>query len=245
MSTPDNKSDTQSKAKDFGTLVQEAVSSVSVNDKGETTFAEGTSEEVKYAANLELRRRETQASFTKNQQKLAATEAEKTELETMVRKNVSLNLTDEQKEELDDLKFSDPDAWRTRMDRLENEARAIHEAAIEEKLKEVSSKGSKESELEYRKRALQEFTTNSGIEITDEVLANDVPPRITRELDEGKVTFDEFLKNVATYLTSGKVIKDEDAPNMANLSQKGGGESAQTAQGGKTKPNMEYKNVTF
>lgn len=205
----------------FETQVNEAFKKVKTSENGKLEFPEGTSEEIKFAVISEKRRRDTQAEYTKVKQNAIVLEKEKEELLRKLNDNVSLNLTDEQKEELNDKKFSDPDKWRELMNRYENEARAKRNDDINKQLKDISDK----TEIENRKNILDKYLSeNPGLVINDDVINNDIPPRISKELAENKITFEQYIKKVHDYLKTGKVVKTtEETLNQPNLGNTGGG----------------------
>lgn len=223
MANPDNAASQDT----FENKVSSVLKAVTRDDKGKLKFPEGTPEEVVFAATTEQRRRDTQAEFTKTRQKQAALEAEKNELLKQVSSDVKVKLSSEQVEELEDLKFSDPDLWRRKLNSYETEAQSKRAKEVDELLKEVSAKGTKTAELERRKQVLQEFQiANSGFVIDDNVIANDVPPRITKKLENNEVTFEAFLQEAYDYLKTGKVIATtEKTLDQPNLSKAGGGDT--------------------
>ena len=231
MSNPANKADTQHQDREdreptFADLVNDAVSKMTKNDKGVWELPEEIDDEaVRFAAMSEKRYRDTQSGFTKVSQENKALKAEKSVLRKKATGDVKLELTAEQAEELEDLKFSDPEAWRKRMNTLENEARAKQEQELEDEVKKVSTSTLETEELERRKGVLSEFLADhEGFELNDDIIANDIPPRITKKLENGTITFEEFLQESYEHLNKGKVIADEEAPNMPNLSKVGGGD---------------------
>lgn len=158
------------------------------------------------AKKAEQRRRDTQAAYTKSQQELAATRAQ-----LKVMKDIGGPTLDQGKlAELDDLKFSDPDAWYKAKLALESEAHN----SFQSKLAEAS-------ESEVRLAKLEEFkATHPGFELTDD----DIPPRIAKKLASGQVSFDEFLQETYDYLVTPKVIGDANKTlEQPNLGKVGGG----------------------
>lgn len=232
MGNPADKSvDTQEErdqdtGSSFADLVNKAVNEAKTDEKGNLVLPDGLSEEVKYAATLEKRRRDTQASYTKISQKVKALEAEKSALLSKATGSFELELTTEQEAELEDLKFSDPEAWRKKMNTLETEARNKRTKEIDEELKKVSSSSLEIEELERRKQVLSDFLeANEGFELDDDIIANDIPPRISKKLEVGQITFEEFLQECHDYLKTGKVIKQDKVLSGPNLSKVGGGNS--------------------
>lgn len=223
MSNPDEAA-TQNA---FETQVTEALDVVKRGDDGKLEFEEGTSEEVIYAATSEIRRRDTQAQYTKEKQSNVALKAEKDELLVQLSSEVKLELTAEQEDELDELKFSDPELWRSKLNVYETEAKEKQTKLVGERLKEVSAKGTEAAEIERRQTVLTDFkAANPEFVIDDDVIANDIPPRISNKLKNNEVTFEEFLQEAHDYLKSGKVVAaTEEVLNQPNLSNAGGGDN--------------------
>lgn len=212
---------------DFAGKVNKAVNEAKVDAKGNLVLPEGISDEVRYAAGLEKRRRDTQADHTRLSQRTKALEAEKSALLNRVTGSVELELTAEQAEELEDLKFSDPEAWRKKMNSYESSARTKRTSEIDEELKKVAASTLDQNEIERRKTVLADFIeANDGFELDDDVIANDIPPRITKKLADGRITFEEFLQECYDYTKTGKVVKQtEKVPSEGNLSKVSGGNS--------------------
>lgn len=225
MSNPDNAAaqtiPTGKEPKEsFADQVNNAVSAMTVNDNGLHILPDGLEDNVRVAAEAEKRRRDTQSSFSKSQQALKVAQAENDRLRGLI--VPQLKLTAEQKEELFDLKESDPDAWREKLSSYEAEA----EAELGEKLKKVKTESSAEAEVARRAQVLEDFlTANPEFTINDDVLANDIPPRIKNKLISGEATFEQFLIDAKEYLGKNKV------PSMGSgkepdLNSTGGGANA-------------------
>lgn len=178
----------------------------------EGTEAPATNNEsVDWKAEAELaekRRRDTQAAYTKSQQELAAMRAKLKVIEETGGHSALLDQT--KLAELEDLKFSDPDAWYKAKLALESEAH-----------NKFQSKLAEASESEIRLAKLEEFkATHPGFELTDD----DIPPRIAKKLASGEVSFDEFLQETYDYLKTPKVIGDANKTlEQPNLGKVGGG----------------------
>lgn len=160
----------------------------------------------------EKRFKDTQAAYTKSQQELVSAKAKLKVLSEQVK--VDLNLSSEQKAELDNLKYENPDEWRAKVTKLEQEAKNAHE----EKVSQVS-------QLELRKLAFDEFSANHpDIILNDEVINFDVPYRIKSKLEKGETTFEEFLQEAYDYLkTPKKIGTNTEVLGQPNLSKAGGG----------------------
>lgn len=228
MDNPDNAAiQVEEVVETFGDKVSAVLKNIKRTDSGKIEFPDDIPEEVKYAALAEQRRRDTQAEFTKAKQIQSALEAEKTELLKKISSGIEIKLTNEQESELEDLKFSDPDKWRIKLNAYETEARSKQAVEVNELLKEVSAKNIKEVELENRKQILREFQqTNKDFVINDDIIENDIPPRITKKLQNNEITFEVFLNEVYEYMKKGKVVSSTSKTlDQPNLSKAGGSDS--------------------
>jgi len=196
----------------------------------EGTAPATNNESVDWKAEAELaekRRRDTQAAYTKSQQELAATRAQ-----LKVMKETGGPALDQGKlAELEDLKFSDPDAWYKAKLALESEAHNTFQSKLAEA-----------SESEVRLAKLEEFkATHPGFELTDD----DIPPRIAKKLASGQVSFDEFLQETYDYLVTPKVIGDANKTlEQPNLGKVGGGITPSAAATSKDIASS-YKNEVY
>jgi len=128
-------------------------------------------------------------------------------------------------EEVEELKFSNPDEWRKKVNKLEQEAKLKDASERQEILDKASKDARDEFELDRRKRVFTEFqAANPGLEINDQVLASDIPPSISNKLADGTSTFEEFLEEVKTYLSTGHKVSKEPTMNEPNLGSVAGGE---------------------
>lgn len=246
MGTPaTNEAVTQEKTENsFVDQVNKAVTSMTKDAKGNYVLPDDLPEEVRFAAMSEKRFRDTQSSYTKSQQENKALKAEKAALVNKLQ-DVEVVLTAEQAEELEELKFSDPEAWRKKMNSLEKEARTKRVAEIDEEIKQVSAKTLGEEEIERRKEVLEQFKAdNEGFELSDEILANDIPPRISKKLEKGEISFEVFLEECRDYLKKGKVVKQEETLDQPNMSKVGGG-SKPDANAVKEDIVLSYKQETY
>jgi hypothetical protein len=184
-----------------------------------------------FAVTSERRVRDTQGAFTKAQQAAKKNEAiAKGFQERLLESDISL--TKEQKFELNDLRKTDPEAWRTKL----NEYETANRTNLSTELDEIRTKSSNKGELEIRKDQMAAFSEETGVTLTDEVVANDLPPRFLKELEAGKVSFEEFLVKAGNYIKAEKVIQgsDEDTiDDTKDLSDMPGGhEPSEQAQRG-------------
>jgi len=192
------------------------------------------------SVDFEKRFKDTQGAYTKSQQELKATKARLDALEKLTTPKVELD--EATKQELDDLKYDNPDAWRAKMNKLETEAHNKHKGT----LNEAGKMAAQQAELERRAQVLTEFNASQpNLVLTDEVIQLDVPNRINKKLESGEVTFEAYLEEVANYLQAPKVIGDGNQTlNQPDLSKVGGDEKPSD---GAVKKDIvkDYKNLVF
>ncbi len=206
----------------FDQKVNKIIDSSETDENGNIILPEDVPEELKFASRSEKRRRDTQSALAKTTSANAVLLAENEGLTELVKKGKVVQLSPEDQKELDELKFSDPTAWREQLNNLEQNATDT----IQSDLTEISDKAKLKGATGERKVLLDAFIAdNPGLTITDDVLANDIPPRITSALENGEVSFMEFLGNVKEYLTTGKVILDNKPVKAPNLSKIGGSDT--------------------
>ena len=163
----------------------------------------------------EKRYKDTQAAYTRSRQELAEAKAKLTVLEPLAKPTLSID--EAARAELDDLKYRDPDTWREKLSILEAESRKSFDSKVADNLRNLS-------ELERRQLVLEDFVArNPGFVINDDVIAYDIPPRITKKLEKGEISFEEFLEETKTYMQAPKVIGSANtALNQPNLTKVGG-----------------------
>ena len=164
----------------------------------------------------EKRFKDTQAAFTKSRQELAATKAELLAAKEMQQFTMPADV----KARLDELKFSDPDAWRVEMNAFEQSKTA--------KFNEISANNTQAilSELnqEDRVQTLQEFNSLHGVEITESLLQNEIPNRIHNELNSGTIDYATYLAKCVEYMRTPKVIAGtQEVLGQPNIGKIGGG----------------------
>lgn len=170
----------------------------------------------------EQRQKDTQAAYTKGQQAIKALEAEKNKLLELASSQTRVTLTPAEQEALDALKFDDPVEWRKQLNSLENKATLDARVNLTNLTGEAKKAAEQEFELSRRQQVLEEFNASAEVPITEELIGNEVPPRITKKLAEGTISFEEFLSEVHTYVTTGKVVKNDSTLDQPNLGNTGG-----------------------
>lgn len=179
----------------------------------------------------EKRRRGTVAGFTKSQQQLKALEAQSNFLKEKVVSNI--NLTAEQREELEELKYSDPDAWRAKLDSLEKAQKAKFNSDMAAELERIKNMSVEEFERERCANQLSEFiAANPELDITKEDIAEQIPPIYIRKLTSGQISFEEFLGLTKKFLTapSATMKKEVPASSGTNVSSIRGTSEAPTSK---------------
>ena len=203
----------------FDQKVNQIIDSSEADENGNIILPDDVPEDLKFASRAEKRRRDTQSALAKTTSANAVLTSEVEGLTKLVKEGKVIHISPEEEEELKELKFSDPEAWRERMNKLEQNATE----AMQGNLTKISDDAQLMGATGERKVLLDAFISdNPGLTITDDVLANDIPPRITSALENGEVSFIEFLGNVKEYLETGKVILDNKPGSTPNLSQIGG-----------------------
>jgi hypothetical protein len=214
-------------SKAFEAAVVEAVKTMQKDANGRYMLPKDLPAEVKHAAMIEKRRRDTQSEFTKIAQAKKVLEVENAALKNKATSSVTIKLTAEQAEELEDLKFSDPEAWRKKVNFYENESFTKQKKELDDEIATVSAEYLAKDELERRKEVLKQFNQeHPDFQLDDELLQNEIPPRITKSLETGQVTFEAFLQEVYDYTKTGKVVRQERLESQPNLSKIGGGSKA-------------------
>lgn len=244
MSNPETAALDLSKSDTFESKVNAVVSHLKQGDDGTYQLPEGLDvpDEVRYAAMLEKRRRDTESTLGKTKAQLKAEQAKVQTLQTKVALRVEDNLSDDDKATLQHLQETDMNAWRQRMNELENKAR--EQLATE--LDTAATSTSQQVEMERRGVVLAEFNVaHPDMPISTEVIENDIPPRIVNKLAQGKITFEEFLEESYEYLTKPKVVGSGKKPATApNLSNTGGGDTPRPEAVAKDF-STTYKNTIF
>lgn len=227
----------------FEEQVNSVVAQMTTDDKGNSVLPDiEMSEEVKYTATVEKRRRDTQASLTRARQSEKAAKLEADSLAEGWQNDAKSKLSVQQEAELEELKNTDPEAWRTKL----NEIEQTNANAFKETRSTITTKAKQESELERRTRVMNEFNEkNPDINITDDFIAAEVPPKYLKQLEEDKISFEDFLTTCAKYANKDKVLdKGSEAPKTVNLGKTGGGHTPAEADRSANSVNS-YKNSVF
>lgn len=236
MGTPNDNS--------FAAEVTSVAEQLVKNDDGKLVLPEGVdaSEQALYAAKLEIRRRDTFSSYSKVKNENVALTAENTEMAKQWEEDALANLSSEEAAELAELKESDVDGYIAK----KGEYTQVAKEKFGNRRTQVKETAQTETELQRRTRLVEEHNeANPKAQLTQDIIDNDVPPRMTKQLADGEITFDEYLAKVTNYLTTNKVIgvpgQKEEEPN---LSHSGGG-STPEKRAVESDIKESYKNTTF
>lgn len=189
------------------------------------------SPELDFAVKAEKRVRDNQSAYTKARQEAKKHETIATKLTQHILANVVPHLSVEEQAELETLKLTDPDAWRSKLGELETKTKS----GLQAKLQEIEQEGADMSELEVRQVQLAQFVQETGIQLDDRIIEEQLPAAYTKELSSGKITFDQFLVKARDFLLKGKVIEGagttpKTKPSLATLP--GGSQPSAPAQEG-------------
>lgn len=169
-----------------------------------------------YEQELQMKK-DTQKSYTQGQQELSVLKKQNKMLNDAASKGTQL--TPEQVDELEVLKYKDPDAWFDKKQAYTNLAKA--------NLLEANSKahdeGMEEAAETTKQATIANFLT-SNTDLTMDMINLDVPKRIHKELDDGNITLEEFLEKSKHYiLSSTKRLQDKADLDQKNLTKVPGG----------------------
>ena len=136
---------------EFQEKVNELVGKMEQGDDGKWKLPDDVDldESTKFAVTAERRYRDTQGAFTKSRQEVKRQEAIAAGLQEKLLKSEVL-LTKEQKFELNDLKKTNPEKWRSKL----NEYEEANKVNLETELDEIRKTSANKSELEVRKEQM-------------------------------------------------------------------------------------------
>lgn len=157
------------------------------------------------------RMKDTQASYTKGQQKNKELEAQLKVYQDQF--TVAANY---ETPEMEELKMTNPDEWY----RMKREMEMKAQNSFREKLESASSEARQAQIKADNEVLLREFKERNP-DITDEFI-NDVPFRIHSKLQSGEISFGEFLNQVEEYARQGKTVGGQSAetlnqPDLGNM----------------------------
>ncbi|RLA58964.1 MAG: hypothetical protein DRQ78_11205, partial [Epsilonproteobacteria bacterium] len=153
----------------------------------------------------EKRRKDAQSTLTPVQQENAELRAENATLRTTPQVDVV------EQERLDDLKYSDPDAWRREVNQAEIAQQQVYKESVQTKKEEIMANMSNE---EIARRANAFFADKP--EIDPKVVIGAMPKQLQTLLDDGTVTLEEALQK-GIDLVNGATVKSVLTTTTPNL----------------------------
>lgn len=191
-----NPEDTTSEESALGVHIDESELSTELGKSEETPKepAEPAESKEDDKPDYEKMFKDTQAAYTKARQEIAALKTKAAALEAEIQEK-GYTLDPDVADELEALKYSDPEAWRQRLNALESQ-----------RAKDIDSKIAAEVEIERRTQLLKEYNdANPEYPLNDYVAQNVLPGSFMRRLDAGEITFEGFIAEASDYLKRVKV----------------------------------------
>ncbi len=186
------------------------------NSGESTTTDTETQAQTQSQIDWEKRFKDTQAAYTQSRQELAKTKAQLRAAEEITKFAMPADV----KARLDELKFSDPDAWRDELNAFEQSKTKKFEEAYTANTEAILS----ELNQADRVQTLQEFNSLHGVEITESLLQNEIPNRIHNELNSGTIDYATYLAKCVEYMRTPKVIAGtQEVLGQPNIGKIGGG----------------------
>jgi len=224
--TIDTQSTQPTESTNQGDKVSDALKVYSVDEKGKVVIPQGTPSYVETALKLEQQRRDSNSNYGKERARGDKLEVEMEALKVQMAGLVgSPTLTADQTAELEELKFTDPDAWfqkKTEMDKLNSSLASTRVA-------DAVTQASKDADVAYtakvtkgRDESVGEMLTkhnalNPETPITMDMLNLDIPPVLVNRYHKGELDSLEFLGKVSKFLYADTVIKTEPTMTQPNL----------------------------
>lgn len=203
---------------------------------GEAIKELGLSEDKATAVRAEVRRRSTESAYTRERKRVLEMEAELKVYKDLVPKD--LGIPKEKQEELDVLKFEDPDKWLTEMTAIKNAATAEFQKKTEEAISEAKLQAVKQDTVAARAKQLEDFNSKTDKPLTDEQLQYDIPPRLTKQLEDGDITFAEMLEKAHAFINGTKVVTNPNYTEEPSFEATPGGSTPQQS-------NINVKDTTY
>ncbi len=201
----------------LGQRANEVLNSAQLDENNNVILPDDIPADLKEFVVVEKQRRDTQSGYTKGQQRIKELEAANDSLVTQV---TTITFTDDEQAHLDSLKFEDVDKWYLEKQKLEQVKLAEAKKLVIATTTEASQNASRNFEMDRRKQVLTEFTEKTGFTLTDDIIANDVPPRIAKKLEQG-MDFEAWLWDVKNYLDTPKRVENEVVTNVTNIGEAG------------------------
>ncbi len=201
----------------LGQRANEVLNSAQVDENNNVILPQDIPEDVREFVIVEKQRRDTQSGYTKGQQRIKELEAVNNSLLDQV---TNITFTEAEQTSLDALKYEDVDKWYEEKQRLEQSKLIDARANVKKSTLEASQAAGRDFEMARRSQVLQEFSAKTGVILTDDIIANDVPPRIAQKLEQG-MDFEAWLWDVKNYFDTPKKVENEEVTNVTNIGSAG------------------------
>lgn len=213
--------------------VSEALKAYKADEKtGKVIIPDGAPAYVVTALKLEQRRRDANSTMGREKSRADKLAAENEALKAQMQELVAPSgLTAQQAQELEELKFTDPDAWFEKKLAYENLNKTQASERVTNALQTASQTAEsiyQESVTKSRDEAFSSLlaehnAANPDRPITKEMMNLNVPPILVNKFQSGELTGPELLEQVSKYVYSGRTVHREDVIGQPNLTDATGG----------------------
>lgn len=171
--------------------------------------------------NFEKRYKDTQAAYTRSQQEGKAKDAVIAKLQEQIAKTPVF--TQQQQDELSELRDTDVDAYAMRLQEFTQEHQKRVAKEIEQFTSQAAESVQEEVKAQSLKQAVEMFNQSHPDKvISEDNLANDVPPRLTKQLEEGSVSYEEFVDKASKFINHEYATANPETMNQPNLNDQPG-----------------------
>ena len=174
----------------------------------------------KKAELAEQRRRDSQAALTPVQQENARLKAENEVLREQSG-GPSLSLDEAEATRLEDLKYSNPDAWRQEVNGLEAKAHKAGKEMFDEKVQAKAAEHLTVAEKAANRKVAEDFFA-VNTDLDGETFHKLIPVGLQEDVIAGKITVSEFLDKGAALIRNAPVELQK-APESPDLGSIAGG----------------------